>query len=260
MEAQAVVPKMPIIFIGHGSPMNATADNRFTRSLRQLALDIPRPKAIVVISAHWVRSGMRVTAGERPRTIHDFVGFPQDLYEVEYPAPGSADLVARIVELTGAYADDEWGFDHGSWAVIRHMYPDADIPMVEFDLDMNGSPVEHAAAGRLLAPLRDEGVLIVGSGNIVHNLQMVRWEPDAEPYEWATEFDEWVRARLLANDETALIAFEEFGYLARTAHPTREHYLPLIYVNSLRLPGEKVSFFHEGIEMGSISMRGVRIG
>jgi 4,5-DOPA dioxygenase extradiol len=120
--------------------------------------------------------------------------------------------------------------------------------------------VEHAAAGRLLAPLRDEGVLIVGSGNIVHNLQMVRWEPDAEPYEWATEFDEWVRARLLADDETALIAFEDFGYLARTAHPTREHYLPLIYANALRLPGEKVSFFHEGIEMGSISMRGVRIG
>jgi 4,5-DOPA dioxygenase extradiol len=251
---------MPVLFIGHGSPMHAIQQDSLARSLRTLALGLPLPRAIVVVSAHWVRNGMRVTTGPWPKTIHDFVGFPEELYEVEYPAPGNEEVTQRIVELTGAYPDDEWGLDHGAWSVIRHMYPDADIPVIEFALDVGGSPVEHAAAGRLLAPLRDEGVLIVGSGNIVHNLQVAKWGKNVEPYPWAVEFDAWVRDRLIADDEAALIGFEESGYLARTAHPTREHYLPLLYCTALRRPKDKLSFFHEGMEMGSISMRGVRIG
>jgi 4,5-DOPA dioxygenase extradiol len=253
-------PTMPVLFIGHGSPMNGVEDNPFTRSLERLSRDIPRPRAIVCVSAHWVRSGMRVTSGASPKTIHDFVGFPQELYDVEYPAPGSDELTSEIVALTGARPDDSWGLDHGTWSVIRHMYPEADVPVVQFALDLNASPVEHAAAGRLLASLRDRGVLVVGSGNAVHNLQAVVWEPDAQPYPWAIEFDEWVRGRILADDEAGLIGFEKSGYLARLAHPTREHYLPLLYAVALRRPGDKASFFYEGIDLGSISMRGVRIG
>jgi 4,5-DOPA dioxygenase extradiol len=251
---------MPVLFIGHGSPMNAVLDNRFARSLELLAEEIPRPRAILVVSAHWVRQGLRVTSNEMPRTIHDFVGFPQELYDVDYPAPGDPRLAADISAATGAYLDDEWGFDHGAWAVIRHMYPAADIPMLQFALDVNASPVQHAAIARQLAPLRERGVLVVGSGNIVHNLQAAQWGADARPYEWAVEFDEWVRDRLLANDEAGLIAFEELGALARQAHPTREHYLPLLYAAALRRSGDELSFFYEGIEMGSMSMRGVRIG
>jgi len=251
---------MPVLFIGHGSPMHAVQDDRFARNLALLAEEIPRPRAILVISAHWVRSGLHVTANAKPKTIHDFVGFPQELYDVEYPAAGDPLLAADIAAATGAYLDDEWGFDHGAWSVIRHMYPAADVPMLEFALDVNASPVQHAGVARLLAPLRERGVLIVGSGNIVHNLQAVQWGADARPYDWAIEFDEWVRDRLLANDEAALIAFEELGALARQAHPTREHYLPLLYAAALRRSGDELSFFHEGIEMGSMSMRGVRIG
>ena len=251
---------MPVLFIGHGSPMNAIYDNKFTRSLELLAESIPVPRAILVISAHWVRMGVRVTAQAEPRTIHDFVGFPQDLYDIDYPAPGDPLLATDIAAMTGAMLDDEWGFDHGAWAVIRHMYPEADVPMLQFALDVNASPVEHAAYARMLAPLRERGVLVVGSGNIVHNLQATQWSPDARPYEWAVEFDEWVRDRLIANDEAGLIAFEELGALARQAHPTREHYLPLLYAAALRRSGDELSFFHEGIEMGSMSMRGVRIG
>jgi 4,5-DOPA dioxygenase extradiol len=251
---------MPVLFIGHGSPMNAIEDNPFSRSLVRLAADVPRPRAILCISAHWETHGTRVTGEAHPRTIHDFGGFPQELYDVRYPAPGDPELARQVAGLTGATVDDSWGFDHGSWAVIRRMYPDADVPMIELSLDAGASTAEHHRIGGLLAPLRGEGVLIVGSGNIVHNLAMIRWDAGAEAYPWAVEFDEWVRERLLAADDAALIGYQSLGDIARHAHPTSEHYLPLLYSVALRREDEPISFFHEGIEMGSLSMRGVRIG
>lgn len=250
---------MPILFIGHGSPMNAIEDNPFSRSLVRLAAELPRPRAIVCVSAHWQTRGTRVTGDAHPRTIHDFGGFPQELYDVRYPAPGDPELAREAAGLTGAVIDDSWGFDHGSWSVIRRMYPEADVPMVELSLDAGASPAEHYGIGRRLAPLRDDGVLIVGSGNLVHNLMAIRWEDGARPYPWAVEFDEWVRDRLLAHDDAALIDYLSLGDTARHAHPSNEHYLPLLYAAALRREGEQVSFFHEGIEMGSLSMRGVRV-
>jgi 4,5-DOPA dioxygenase extradiol len=251
---------MPVLFIGHGSPMNAIEDNPFSRSLVSLGRGIPRPSAILVVSAHWQTRGTRVTGDAQPTTIHDFGGFPRELYEIEYPAPGHPALAREIADLTGGSVDLSWGFDHASWAVVRHMYPEADVPMLELSLDVEATPEEHHRLGTLLAPLRDRGVLIVGSGNIVHNLMAARWEDGAEAYPWAVEFDGWVRDRLTAGDDDALVAFESLGALARQAHPTSEHYLPLLYAAALRREGEQLSFFHEGIEMGSMSMRGVRIG
>ncbi len=251
---------MPALFIGHGSPMNAIEDNPFSRSLIRLVRDLPRPRAVLVVSAHWRAHGTRVTGDASPRTIHDFGGFPQELYDIRYPAPGDPTLAQEIAGLVGGVTDSSWGFDHGAWAVIRRMYPEADVPMLELSLDADASPEQHFAIGRLLAPLRDRGVLIVGSGNIVHNLMAVRWEDDAEPYPWAIEFDAWVRDRLLAADADALIGYRSLGRVAQLAHPTDEHYLPLLYAAALRREGEQLAFFHEGIEMGSMSMRGVRIG
>jgi 4,5-DOPA dioxygenase extradiol len=251
---------MPVLFIGHGSPMNAIEDNPFSRSLVRLARDLPRPAAILVVSAHWQTRGTHVTGEAHPRTIHDFGGFPQELYDVRYPAPGDPELASTIAELAGAATDESWGFDHASWAVVRHMYPEADVPMLELSLDAEASPEEHNEVGRRLGPLRDRGVLVVGSGNIVHNLMAVRWEDGAEAYPWAVEFDAWVRDRLLAGDDAGLVGYQSLGRTAQLAHPTNEHYLPLLYAAALRREGEPVSFFHEGLEMGSISMRGVRIG
>ena len=201
-----------------------------------------------------------MTGEVRPRTIHDFGGFPQELYDVRYPAPGDPVLAGQVADLVGGAVDGSWGFDRGSWAVIRRIYPDADIPMIELSLDAGASTAEHFEIGRLLGPLRDDGVLIVGSGNIVHNLMAIRWEDGAPPYPWAVEFDGWVRDRLLAADDAALIDYLSLGDVARHAHPTNEHYLPLLYAAAPRREGEPLSFFHEGIEMGSMSMRGVRIG
>jgi 4,5-DOPA dioxygenase extradiol len=251
---------MPVLFIGHGSPMNAVQDNPFSRSLVWLGQQMPRPRAILCVSAHWQTPGVRVTGEAQPRTIHDFAGFPRQLYEVEYAAPGDPLLAREVAGLVGGAVDTSWGFDHGAWSVIRHMYPDADVPMIELSLDEEMSPPEHHAIGALLAPLRDQGVLIVGSGNLVHNPYEVRWEDGAQPYPWAVEFDEWARDRLLAGDDDALVGYESLGAVAREAHPTNEHYLPLLYAIALRRAGEPLSFFYEGVEMGSLSMRGVRIG
>jgi 4,5-DOPA dioxygenase extradiol len=251
---------MPTLFIGHGSPMNAISDNPFSRSLKQLAADLPRPQAILVVSAHWLTDGTHVTVQPHPSTIHDFGGFPRDLYDVRYPAPGDPALAHEIAALTDGATDETWGFDHASWAVIRHMYPDADVPMLELSLDAYADPEQHYETGKRLASPRDRGVLVVGSGNCVHNLMAANWEDGSEPYPWAVEFDGWVRGRLLACDDDALVGFESLGRLASLAHPTNEHYLPLLYAAALRRVGEPVSFFHEGIDMGSVSMRGVRFG
>ena len=252
---------MPALFVGHGSPMNALEDNAFTSAWRTVAGEIPRPRAILCVSAHWQTEGPRVTAMERPRTIHDFYGFPPELFRLEYPAAGAPWLAERVVTLGsahGATADRGWGLDHGAWSVLIRMFPDSDIPVVQLALDTGRSPAEHFALARSLRPLRDEGVLVLGSGNIVHNLRLIRWEDTA--YDWATEFDAKVARRIEQQDDAALVDHRSLGPGAALAVPTDEHYLPLLYVLAQRDPGDAVRFFAEGVTLGSISMRSVRIG
>ncbi|MDO8963492.1 MAG: 4,5-DOPA dioxygenase extradiol [Coriobacteriia bacterium] len=259
-ETLPLTETMPALFLGHGSPMNAVETNPFTESLTALASSMPRPAAIMVVSAHWLTRGVHVLCSRTPRTIHDFYGFPDDLYAIEYPAPGGLEFARAAGELLAAPCDAAWGLDHASWAVLRHMFPDADVPVFELSLDVTASTREHFELGRRLAPLRDRGVLVVGSGNLVHNLHLVRWEEHAEPYDWAVEFDRWARDRLLDGDDAALVDYESAGPIAELAVPTNDHYLPLLYATALRREGEPLSFTYEGIEMGSVSMRGVRIG
>jgi len=258
--ARADAGTMPVLFVGHGSPMNAVEDNAFTRSLAALGGGLPRPKAILVVSAHWQTRGTRVSCLPHPPTIHDFMGFPPSLYAMQYPAPGAPALAREIADLVGGECDDAWGFDHASWAVLHHMYPEADVPLIELSLDATISPAEHFDIGRRLVPLRDRGILVVGSGNIVHNLRAAHWGEDTEPYSWAAEFDAWVRDRLVERDDEALVDYEQLGSVASLAVPTNEHYLPLLYAAALRRDGDTLSFTHTGIDLGSVSMRCVRFG
>lgn len=254
--------RMPVLFIGHGNPMNAIEETPFCAAWREEARKIPRPRAILCISAHWETDGPRVTAMERPRTIHDFYGFPDALYQVQYPAPGSPELASRVRELLGAdevAADSEWGFDHGMWAVVRRMYPEADIPAVQLSLDRRRSPAQHLELARKLAPLRQEGVLILGSGNLVHNLPLMRWG-DGTPYPWAQEFDALAARLMEAGELERLTEYPSLGEAARLSIPTNEHYLPLIYALAQGGPKEPLRFFAEGIVLASISMRSLRIG
>lgn len=260
--ARNIDMKMPVLFIGHGSPMNAIADNRYSRSLRELGRSLPKPRAILCISAHWMSEGTWITHQAKPRTIHDFYGFPQALFEVQYPAPGAPELaesiVQRIQEPRINLDDEQWGFDHGAWSVLRHLYPNADIPLLQLSLYMERPGSYHFQAGQALRPLRDEGILIVGSGNLVHNLRMIRWEEDAEPFPWATGFDEWFKARVDEGDSSALIQPQHPD--ARLAIPTWEHYYPLLYTLGAAEFGEKAHYLYEGVENGSISMRSFAFG
>ena len=253
---------MPVLFVGHGNPMNAIEETVFAAAWREEAHRLPRPTAILSVSAHWETNGARVTAMPHPRTIHDFSGFPEELYRVEYPAPGSPVLAQRVRELIGpeeVAADAAWGLDHGTWAVVRRMYPGADIPVVQLSLDRQRTPREHVTLAQRLGPLREEGVLVVGSGNLVHNLPLMRWH-DKAPYQWAVEFDRLAAELILAGDLERLADYGALGEAAQLSIPTNEHYLPLLYALALRRPDEPVSFFAEGIVLGSISMRAVRIG
>jgi 4,5-DOPA dioxygenase extradiol len=255
---------MPALFVGHGNPMNAIEDNEFSKAWQEAALRIPRPKAILCISAHWETEGSFVTAMARPRTIHDFYGFPGELYKVQYPAPGSPELAERVRGLAGSTAvcpDDafSWGLDHGAWSVLRRMYPKADIPVVQLSLDRTQPPRFHYDLAAELQPLRREGVLVVGSGNIVHNLRMLQWDAQ-QPYPWAAEFDRHAVELILTGQHDRLVAYSALGDAARLAIPTNEHYLPLLYIMALQQPGEPVSFFAEGMVYGSISMRSLQIG
>lgn len=252
--------RMPVLFVGHGSPMNAIADNAYTRSLRAMAADLPRPEVVLVVSAHWLTHGPRVLSEPRPRTIHDFYGFPRELYEIAYPAPGSPATATAVAGLAPVVPDTDWGLDHASWAPLRRVFPDADIPVLELSLDPAMSPQRHVEIARALRPLRDHGVMVVGSGNIVHNLYEVVWEEDASPFDWAVEFDEWVAGRLDARDVEALADYESLGDLARLAAPTNDHYLPLLYAAALRDEDEPLTFTHTGVDFGSVSMRCLRIG
>ena len=254
-------PRMPMVFFGHGSPMNALESNRHTQAWRTLGATLPRPRAILAISAHWYIEGTAVTAMEKPPTIHDFFGFPQPLFDLQYPAPGDPALAARVRELLApveAKFDTEWGLDHGTWSVLVHTYPHADIPIVQLAIDATKPAQWHYDLGARLAPLRDEGVLIIGSGDVVHNLRVIRWGDDAAPYDWATRFNDQARAWLAAGEHAPLIGYEvleaALGADAKLAIPTPEHYLPLLYVLGAQDAQDRVRFATDGIELGSISM------
>ena len=256
---------MPAIFFGHGNPMNALSRNPYTEAWTAIGAGIPRPKAILCISAHWYIQDAAVTVSTAPRTIHDFGGFPSELYEVRYPAPGEPELAARVQNLLAPLPvrrDEHWGLDHGTWSVLCHVYPQADVPVVQLSIDKNQPASFHYEIGQRLAPLREEGVLILGSGNIVHNLRTYAWEEHAtEPYEWAVSFEQRVRDLLLSGKTKALIGYEnQLGNEAMLAVPTPDHYLPLLYVIGARTQSESVSFPVEGVDGGSISMLSVRLG
>lgn len=256
--------RLPAVFFGHGNPMNALSDNTYTRAWRALGAALPRPRAILAVSAHWYLPGTHVTAMDRPRTIHDFGGFPKELFQVQYPAPGDPALAARVRALLSPLPvglDLEWGLDHGTWSVLAHVYPEADVPVVQLSIDETKPGAFHYELGRRLLPLRDEGVLIVGSGNLVHNLHAYAWgRHPVEPFDWATRFEEQARQLLLSGDQTPLVAYESLGRDALLSVPTPEHYLPLLYVIALRERGEGVTFPVEGVDGGSISMLSVRVG
>jgi len=255
---------MPAIFFGHGNPMNALVRNDWTKGWAAIGAALPRPKAVLCVSAHWYLPGTCVTAMSEPRTIHDFGGFPRELYEVKYPAPGDPGLARRVGELlapAGVGLDMRWGLDHGAWSVLCHVFHDADVPVVQLSIDETQAPDFHYETAKRLAPLRDEGVLVVGSGNVVHNLHAYAWgRHPIEPFDWAVRFDERVRALLLADDDAPLVAYESMGRDALMSVPTPDHYLPLLYVLALRREGDEVSFPVEGFDGGSISMLTVRIG
>lgn len=255
--------RMPAIFFGHGNPLNALADNDWTRGWRAIGESIPEPKAILCISAHWYIPAVAVTSMERPRTIHDFGGFPKELFEFRYPSPGSPELAARVQELLGdVIADDaHWGLDHGTWSVLCHAFPNADIPVVQLSINEAEPALFHYDLAKKLRALRDEGILIVGSGNIVHNLHTYAWgRHNVEPFDWAMRFDEKARELMLASDHQPLINYETLGKDALLSAPTPDHYLPLLYVLGTQTDDDEVSFPVEGFDGGSISMTAVRIG
>jgi 4,5-DOPA dioxygenase extradiol len=254
--------RMPVLFIGHGSPMNAIEDNPWSRAWRALGAELPRPRAILAVSAHWYVEGTFSTANRRPETIHDFGGFPEPLYKVQYPAPGEPALARRVTELLearGAAVDASWGLDHGTWSVLVHLRPAADVPVVQLSIDARLDPAEHLAIGRALSPLRDEGVLLLGSGNLVHNLRhafLARLEGEASTPAWAREFDESIARSLSAHDGRAL-AGAHLTETGRMAHPTPDHYLPLLYAAGASDAADEVRFPVEGFDWSSLSMRAV---
>jgi 4,5-DOPA dioxygenase extradiol len=256
-----VTKMMPVLFVGHGSPMNAIEHNAFTTALHDLSARLPRPKAVCVVSAHWVTSGSHVLASAHPKTIHDFYGFPRELYEVQYPASGSPEEASKIAENPVITPDEQWGLDHGSWSVLRHMYPNADVPAFQLSLDERRSFNEHLDLGREIRSLRERGVLILGSGNIVHNLRRIDWNNPHGSYDWAVEFDAKVKQSVDDHDAASLAAPQKWGEgLLATAHPTPEHYLPLLYCMGSTDAKDRVSYPYEAFDFGSISMRAVLFG
>ena len=255
---------MPAIFFGHGNPLNALLRNQYTEAWSNIGNSLPRPKAVLCISAHWYLPGTAVTAMERPRTIHDFGGFPRELYEVEYPAPGNPDLARRVRDLLAPISvqldEENWGLDHGTWSVLCHVFPNADIPVVQLSIDETQAPEFHYELGKRLGPLRDQGMLIVGSGNLVHNLHTYAWgRHNVEPFDWAVRFEKLARELLLKGDHKPLVDYESLGRDALLSAPTPDHYLPLLYVIGSGQAGDEVTFPVEGFDGGSISMLTVRI-
>jgi 4,5-DOPA dioxygenase extradiol len=259
-----MAPRMPAIFFGHGNPMNAVLRNAYSEGWAAIGASLPRPRAIVSVSAHWYGPEVAVTAMPQPRTIHDFGGFPRELYECRYPAPGDPALAARVRELLAPIdvrMDGQWGLDHGTWSVLCHAFAGADVPVIQLSIDETQPARFHYDVGRRLQPLRDEGILVMGSGDIVHNLHAYAWgRQPAEPHDWALRFESFARERMLAYDHEPLIAYETLGRDAQLSVPTPDHYLPLLYVLGAAVPGEPLSFPVEGIDGGSVSMLAVRCG
>jgi 4,5-DOPA dioxygenase extradiol len=254
--------KMPVLFVGHGSPMNAIEENEFSHAWEEMGKALPKPKAILAISAHWETIGTKVTAAEKPKTIYDFSGFPQELYNVSYPAPGSPDLVQtvrKVIKLTEVQPDLTWGLDHGTWSVLHRMFPKADLPVVQLSLDRSQSPGYHYQLGQQLKELREEGVLIISSGNIVHNLRMTIFDDNLK-FDWAEAFDAKIKQWILTDDHEPMIEYEKQGREAALAINSAEHYLPLLYTLGVKDEGEPVSFFAEKVTYGAISMRSVKVG
>lgn len=261
----AATEQMPVLFLGHGSPMNAIEENEFVKGWRNAVQNVPKPSAILVISAHWETRGTFVTAMETPRTIHDFGGFPRELFEVQYPAPGSPAFAAetkKVITKTEVGLDYKWGLDHGAWSVVKHLYPAAEVPVFQMSLDYNQAPHYHYELARELAALRKKGVLIVGSGNMVHNLRMVAWDKMNEPefgYDWALEANAKMKGYIMANDHASLIKYTSQGRAFDLSIPTPDHYLPLLYTLALQGEHEKVSLFNDKAIMGSITMTSLKI-
>lgn len=257
--------KMPVLFIGHGSPMNGIEDNSFSQGWADMARQIPPPKAVLVISAHWETKGTKITAMEQPQTIHDFGGFPRALYEVQYPAPGDPALAREATQLTQAASielDHDWGLDHGAWTVVRHMYPDASIPVLQLSIDYTKGPQHHYELAAELQALRHKGVLVIGSGNMVHNLRMVAWDKlDANyGFDWALQINETFKQLIAEGAHPRLVQYEKLGAEARLAIPTPEHYLPLVYTLGLSTPKDDIRFFNDRPVGGSLTMTSVKFG
>ena len=256
--------RMPVLFLGHGNPMNALQRNRYTGAWSAIGVEVPRPSAVLCVSAHWYVRGTALTANAAPPTIHDFDGFPPELYQVQYPAPGDPRLARRVQKLLSPLnveLAETWGLDHGAWSVLKHVYPEADVPVVQLSIDETQAARFHYEIGQRLAPLRDENVLIVGSGNLVHNLHAYSWgRHAAEPYPWALAFERRARECLMAGEHAALVDYQNLELEALLSVPTPDHYLPLLYAIGAGGEGDPIAFPAEGIDGGSISMLAVRIG
>lgn len=258
--------KHPVLFIGHGSPMNGIEDNEFSRTWTKYGKEIPKPKAVLVISAHWLTKGTHITAMQNPKTIHDFGGFPQALFDVQYPAPGSpslAEATSKLITSTTVGLDHDWGLDHGTWSVVKHMYPNADIPVLQLSIDYNQPAQYHYDLALQLKKLRKKGVLIIGSGNMVHNLRMISWEKMNEVnygFDWAIEMNSIFKEKISNGDFKALINYEKLGQAAKLAIPTPDHYYPLLYAIALQDDNDEVSFFNDKMVGGSLNMTSVKWG
>jgi len=258
--------QMPILFFGHGSPMNAIEENEFVEGFKNSVKDIPSPKAILCISAHWETRGTFVTAMETPKTIHDFGGFPPELYQVQYPAPGSPEWAMetkQIITQTSVGLNYDWGLDHGTWSVVKHLYPQADVPIFQLSLDYTQSPIYHFELARQMAELRQKGVLIIGSGNMVHNLRLLDWnnmQTDDFAFDWAREANEKMKTLILQNDFKTLTQYQSLGKAFQMSIPTPEHFLPLLYILALKKEQDSISFFNDKAVAGSLTMTSVKIG
>jgi 4,5-DOPA dioxygenase extradiol len=258
--------KMPILFLGHGSPMNAIEENQFVEGFKKVGKTIPKPNAILCISAHWLTKGTKVTAMDLPPTIHDFGGFPKALFDVQYPAPGSPELAKETQQILNPIAvelDDSWGLDHGAWSVIKHLYPNADIPVIQMSIDYNQPMKYHFELANKLQSLREKGILIIGSGNIIHNLRMVDFanmDKDNYGYDWAIEVREKINSYLLDGNYNPLIQYEKQSKAFQLAIPTPDHYIPLLYILGLQQKNEQLSLFNDKLVAGSLSMTSLKIG
>jgi 4,5-DOPA dioxygenase extradiol len=258
--------KMPLLFVGHGSPMNGILDNEFSRRWHQMGKEMPQPEAVLCVSAHWLTKGTAVTAMPQPKTIHDFGGFPQELFDVQYSAPGHPQLAketAGMVKKTNVALDHDWGLDHGTWSVVRQMYPEAKIPVLQLSIDYHQPPQYHYDLAKELAGLRLKGVLIIGSGNMVHNLRLAEWNHDPDQafgFDWALEMNEKFKKAISENDHISLINYQQYGPAGKNAVPTPDHYYPLLYIMGLKEKNESVSFFNDKAVMGSLTMTSVKVG